>query len=187
MDSELDSESNLTSDYSESSLSENEEPFESPEQVPSGAPRHSIGARIQAITLLEMGIPHWEIKARIGISKSALYKLQNKAINRGWDPKVSGIVEVFHVADAPRSRRPQVSQEVVDLIIKTVTRNSTTRGWSCSRIAHEVSLILKDTQAVILEVSGVTVWRVLRRNKYFSYKRTVKSGLKLEDKEKRLR
>jgi hypothetical protein len=81
-------------------------------------PRHSIGARIQAINLLELGIPHWDIKAKTGVSKSRLYKIQNKAINRGWDPKKSSIVEVYHVEDTPRSRRLKVSQIVVDLILK---------------------------------------------------------------------
>jgi hypothetical protein len=150
-------------------------------------PRHSIRARIQAITLLELGIPHWDIKAKTGVSKSQLYKLRNKAINRGWDPKKSSIVEVYHVEDTPHSRRPKVSQDVVDLILKMVTQNSTTQGWPCSRIAHEVSLVLKESQAAKLEVSEMTVWRVLRQNNYFSYKQTVKLGLKLEDKAARLR
>jgi hypothetical protein len=80
-DSENDSEYDL--EYSESLLSDDEElpesssqlllarpspsePEPSPselspsEPLPSGTsiPRHSIGARIQAITLLELGIPH---------------------------------------------------------------------------------------------------------------------------------
>ena len=188
MDSSSNSGLSLTSEYDESS-SENEEPLESSEQVPFefSRQRHSIGARIQANTLLEIGIPHWDIKAKTGISKSQVYRLRNKAINRGWDPKISGIAEVHHVEDTPRSRRPQISQEIVDLILKTVTQNSTTQGWSCSRIAYEVSLVLKESQAVIKEVSGVTVWRILRQNMYFSYKRTVKPGLKLEDKEVRLK
>jgi len=129
MDSSSDSGLSLTSEYSESS-SENEEPLESSEQVPfeSSRQRHSIGARIQAITLLEIGIPHWDIKAKTGISKSQVYRLRNKAINRGWDPKISSIVEVHHVDDTPRSGRPQISQEIIDLILKTITQNSTTRG-----------------------------------------------------------
>src|SRR6059058_316153 len=98
-------------------------------------PKHSIGAQIQAVTFLELNIPHFEITSRTGISKAQIYKLRDKAISRGWDPKVSGIVEIHHVEDAPRSGRPKISQGVIDLILKTVTKNSTTRGWSCNRIA----------------------------------------------------
>ena len=82
MDSSSDSGLSLTSEYNKSS-SENEESLKSSEQVlfEFSRQRHSIGARIQAITLLEIGIPHWDIKAKTGISKSQVYRLQNKAIN----------------------------------------------------------------------------------------------------------
>jgi hypothetical protein len=60
--------------------------------------------------------------------------------------------------------------------LKTVIQNSTTRGWSCSRIVFEVLSLSA------ISVSEKSVWRVLRKHKYFSYKRTVKPGLKLEDK-----
>jgi hypothetical protein len=33
-------------------------------------PKHSIGARIQAISFLELNIPHFEITAKTGISKA---------------------------------------------------------------------------------------------------------------------
>jgi hypothetical protein len=45
--------------------------------------KHSIGARIQAITFLELNIPHFEITSRTGISKAQIYKLRDKAISRG--------------------------------------------------------------------------------------------------------
>jgi hypothetical protein len=61
------------------------------------------------------------------------------------------------VEDTPRSGQLKVSQDVVDLILKTVTQNSTTRGWSCSRIAYEVSLVLKESQAAKSKVSDMTV------------------------------
>jgi hypothetical protein len=38
-------------------------------------PRHSIGARIQAVTFLDLKIPYLEITARTGISKSQIYAL----------------------------------------------------------------------------------------------------------------
>lgn len=45
--------------------------------------KHSIGARIQAISFLELNIPHFEITAKTGISKAQIYKLRDKAISRG--------------------------------------------------------------------------------------------------------
>jgi hypothetical protein len=161
-DSNLDSEIDLYSD----SASEIEYDSEPPSPIlsePSSKtslphPKHSIGARIQAVTFLELNIPYLEITAKTGISKAQLYKLRDKAISRGWDPKVSGIVEVHHVEDATRSGRLKTSQNVIDLILKTVTQNSTTRGWSCIRIAYKVSTIPR-----VPQVSGSTVWRVLLR------------------------
>jgi hypothetical protein len=144
--------------------------------------RHSIGAHILAITLLDRNVPHHEITAQTNVSKAQIYNLREKAISQGWDPAISRIVEVHHVEDVPRSGRPKTSPEIVDLILKAVTQNSTTRGWSCNRIAHEVSI-----KSPLISVSGTTVWKVLRENGYCSYKWTVKPGLKLEDKEKRLK
>ncbi len=186
--SELDSLFESLSESPSKSLSElpskspSELPSESPSKLSTPRPKHSIGARIQAVTFLELGIPHLVITAKTGISKSQVYRLREKAISRGWDPKVSGVVEVHHVEDGSRSGRPKTSQDVVDLVLKTVTQNSTTRGWSCNRIAYEVSQV-----PGISQVSGPTVWRVLREHRYFSYKRTVKPRLKIEDKEARLK
>jgi hypothetical protein len=131
-----DSDFNSEIDSDSDSASEIEYNFEPPSPILSepssetstSRPKHSIGARIQAVTFLELNILHLEITAKTGISKAQLYKLQDKAISRGWDLKVSGIVEVHHVEDAARSGRPKTSQSVIDLILKTVTQNSTTCG-----------------------------------------------------------
>jgi len=42
--------------------------------------KHSIRTQIQAVTFLDMNIPHLEITAKTGISKAQLYKLRDKAI-----------------------------------------------------------------------------------------------------------
>jgi len=89
--------------------------------------KHSIGARIQAITYLELSLPHFQITAKTGVSKAQIYKLREKALARGWDPATSTIVEIHHVDDSPRSRRPKASKEIVDLVLEIVTKNSTTR------------------------------------------------------------
>jgi hypothetical protein len=101
--------------------------------------KHTIGARIQALTYLELGLPIFQITNKTGISKTRIYAIRKEALLRGWDPNISTIIEVYHVDDSTRSGRPKISQEVIDLILETVTKNSTTRGWSCKRIAYEVT------------------------------------------------
>src|SRR5450432_2774602 len=102
--------------------------------------RHSIGARIQALTCLELGTPIFQIEAKTSIKKSQIYSLRKKALARGWNPTISTIIETYHVDDSFRSRRSKISQELIDLIIGIVTKNSTTRSWSYIRVAYEASL-----------------------------------------------
>ena len=44
---------------------------------------HTIGARIQALTLFELRIDPEKIKEQIGVAKFNLYKIRVKAISRG--------------------------------------------------------------------------------------------------------
>ena len=81
--------------------------------------------------------------------------------------------------DAPRSGRPKTSQEIVDLVLSIVTRNSIIRAWSYARIAREAAKLSK-----ILSASSV--YRILRNNNYSSCKQTMKPGLTLDIKKKRL-
>ena len=115
-----------------------------------------------------------DIKEQTGIAKSSLYKSREKAISRGWNPK--GILDTYHVDDAPRSGRLKVSTVVVHFVIATVTRNSTTHGWSCARIAQEI-INIPSRQPI----SASTVYRVLKAEGYGVFKRMVKPGLRKED------
>ena len=60
-------------------------------------------------------------------------------MSRGLDPDTCKIVIVEHVEDAPKSGRLKCSPVVVDLILKIVTRDNTTRQWSLQVIINEVS------------------------------------------------
>ena len=91
-------------------------------------------------------------------------------MSRGW--REGDIVEPFHIDNAPCSRRPKTSTTTTLFIVQTMTKNSTTRGWSCARIAAEVS-----NTPSWQPVSQTTVWRVLTEAGYRVYKRTVKLGL----------
>ena len=83
--------------------------------------------------------------------------------------------------DSPILGRPPISTALVKFIIETVTKNSTIRGWSCARIAAEVS-----NSPGWQPVSASTVYKTLKQEGYGVYKRTVKPGLTTEQMERRL-
>jgi len=87
---------------------------------------YTIKARIQALTLFELRIDPKKIKEQTGVAKPSLYKIRAKAISRGWDP--SRVLETWHINDAPCSGRLPISTATTKFIIKTMTRNLTTRG-----------------------------------------------------------
>ena len=64
-------------------------------------------------------------------------------------------------------------QETVDLIISIMTKNSTTRAWSCARISQEAA-----KSSIMVSLSSV--YRILKDNNYSSCKQTVKPGLTLD-------
>jgi hypothetical protein len=94
------------------------------------------------------------IRVKTDVIRSSIYKLRSKAISRGWIP--DELVEPEHVNDAPRSGRPTTSTVAALFIIETMAKTSTTRGWSCARIAAEVTGRPRRQL-----VSAGTVYRVL--------------------------
>ena len=126
-----------------------------------------------ALKRYDDGVLMQRITEETGVSRLSVYKLRAKAISRGW--REGDIVEPFHIDDAPWSRRLKISPATALFIVETMTKNSTTRGWSCARIAAEVS----STPSWQL-VSQTTVWRALTDARYRVYKRTIKPGLTQE-------
>jgi hypothetical protein len=98
---------------------------------------NTIGARMLALKRYDDGILMQRITEETSVSRSSVYKLRAKAISRGW--REGDIVEPFYIDDAPRSRRLKISTATALFIVETMTKYSTTRGWSCARIAAEVS------------------------------------------------
>ena len=71
MDSDSDWDSDLDYDiHNLFELSEDEESVELSSHTSVSRLKHSIGARIQAVTFLHLEIPHLEITRRTGISKA---------------------------------------------------------------------------------------------------------------------
>src|SRR5450432_3224818 len=85
-DTEYDTDSHDDYSYSDSNSDSNTielalEPSSIASRVGS-RPKHSIGARIQAISFLELNMPYFEITAKTRISKAQIYKLREKALLR---------------------------------------------------------------------------------------------------------
>jgi hypothetical protein len=85
------------------------------------------------------------------------------------------------MTDTPRSGRPPLSQEICNEVIKVVTKNSTTKIYSYQNIADVVSENLEKDDII----SASTVYRVLKKNSYGTYKPTVKPRLTKAMKEAR--
>jgi transposase len=138
-----------------------------------------IGARVQALTLFEVKCPIPEITAISGVSKTSIYRIKQTALERGYNPEVCRTILASFVEDAPKSGRPcKATPDVEDLIIQTISKNSTTREYS-QQIANSI--------APTALVSASTVYRVLKRRGYRSSKPTYKPGLTAENKLARLK
>ena len=102
-----------------------------------------------------------------------LSRLWKKAIERGWEPGKDMTLCLRLVTDASKSGRPLLSQEICDKVLKVVTKNSTTRIYSCLWITKEVSKNLGKKDII----STSTVYCILKKNGYRNYKLTIKPGL----------
>jgi hypothetical protein len=81
------------------------------------------------------------------------------------------------VTDALCPRRLKISTATALLVIEIVTKNSTSRGFSCKEISDQIAAM-----PGVQNASPSSVYRILTDNGYGVFKRTVKPGLKKEDK-----
>ena len=89
------------------------------------------------------------------IKQRALQYLFTKAINYSWNPTTNPLIINSYIVNGPRpSRKPKVTHEFKQQILKKVTSDQYGREKSCAYIAAECGY------------STQTVWRVLRRYKY---------------------
>jgi transposase len=141
---------------------------------------HDLGTRLQALALLEHGIPHATITTITGISTTAIFAIRRRAISRGYDSTTSKTLLLSYVEDAPRSGRPKkATKELENEVVQVITKNSTTRQMTTQQIANAIS-----TEAC--SISARTIWNVLKSLGYGCYKPTYKPGLTKEAKAARL-
>jgi hypothetical protein len=137
---------------------------------------------MQALTIMESNVPYHFIIALTKISTSQLYKIRNKAIKRGYNPVISKLLLDAYVTDKRKPGRPSIlTLDLIQMVEDIVTKNSTTRSWSCGNITVKVAMRLGVKKSICVK----TVYKVLKAKKYKSCKQTTKPGLTKEMKDAR--
>ncbi|EFW19775.1 conserved hypothetical protein [Coccidioides posadasii str. Silveira] len=102
---------------------------------------HSIAARIQALTLLGIGMPIKEVSARLNIPVNTLYVIRKRAKERGFDPQRSLLVDISYVEDAPRSGSPKaIDPEKGAEVNHTVTKDQSGGEKSTEALALQTGI-----------------------------------------------
>ena len=99
---------------------------------------HSTSARIKAIYMLEEKKSTGKILEATGVSRTRAYALVIVVREREWREYEDMPLEVSHVLNQPRSRRPALSLDAIKCVLKVMLQNSTTRGFSCKTLVKEV-------------------------------------------------
>ena len=102
--------------------------------------KYDLSQRVQAFTFLGMGMRIEDVGRITGFSRSALYDLKKRAIERGYDHTVTPVLYNVHVEDAKKSGRPGISLENQQEIIAKVSKDQHGREKSTLEIAAEVKV-----------------------------------------------
>jgi hypothetical protein len=128
--------------------------------------KHTVGDRVQALALIEEGIPIGRVVEVSGMSRASVYRLRKTARSRGFDPQVSPHIKEEHDADAPRVGQPKViTVDDEAHIIEHVQDSRQGRESSCIELGHRFG------------VSAMTIHRILRSHKLGKRKPSWKPGL----------
>jgi len=118
-----------------------------------------------------------------GYTERTIYGIQKKARDRGYNPSKDTKIFLRYVEDAPRVGRPKkATPELEEEVIKTISKNSTTRELSTANIVEIVGPLIKGGT-----ISACIIHRILRRRGYKPCKLTIKPGLTKEAKLARLK
>ena len=125
------------------------------------------GIKIQALSYLSIGLKVPEVSSLCTISVSQLYRLKNKAIQRGWEGTRASPIFLTYVQDAPRPGRPTICiPESLTAIEEYVESNDDG--------AHHQSL---EELSYHVGMSASTIYRVMKRLGFKNVKITTEPGL----------
>jgi len=128
-----------------------------------------------------IGLTSAEIFAKTGISISTINRIYGRAIKRGFDPNIRPLViKDEWLEDAPRPGRPRKqTPENIEKVVKKVRKGRYGREKSCADLAGELSM-------EGLDISAITIWRILKQAGFKKTKPTRKPGLTKKMKKDRL-
>jgi transposase len=140
-----------------------------------------IATRASVLTLLSMGKTNAEVSSLLTVPKSTIRDILSRAIQRGFDPNVRPLeICDAYLTDAPRSGRPKKqTPETQDKILAKVRLDRYGREKTCADLAGELS-------SEGIDVSAMTVWRILKSAGMKKTKPTRKPGLTQKMKKERL-
>ena len=148
------------------------------------APNTDISTRALIITLKSpvVGLSSADIFATTGISISTINRIYGRAIQRGFDPNIRPLViKDEWLEDASRSGRPRKqTPETTERVVAKVRKDRYGREKSCADLAGELS---KEG----LDISAITIWRILKSAGFNKTKPTRKPGLTKKIREERLK
>lgn len=76
----------------------------------------------------------------IKVGRTRVYALYIMAKESGWVEKTNMILKLYRVAGAFRSDRPSIFAEAIAYVLKIITKNSITRGFSYAAISKAIKL-----------------------------------------------
>jgi transposase len=148
------------------------------------APNTDIATRALVVTLKSPigGLTTAEISEETGISPRQVNRIYARAIERGFDPNHRPFtLKDEWLEDAPRSGRPsKQTPETSQVIISKVQKDRYGREKTCADLAGELSQIG-------IDISSITIWRILRSAGFHKTKPTRKPGLTKRIRAERLR
>lgn len=130
-------------------------------------PNRDLATRAQAVTMKVLDLPNHQIEQILGISRSTVNRWFQRAKQRGFDPLARPcIIQDHHVVDGARTGRPtKQTPENINAVVTQVCTDRYGREKSCEMIADQ------------LNMSEMTVWRILNAAGYSKTKPTCKPGL----------
>jgi transposase len=136
-------------------------------------PSTDIAVRAQVVALKAYGVKAAEIEERTGIKPRTQRDIYARAIKCGFDPS-QPVLTKYVVDEAKSGRPPKITPEKRQEVLDAVGKDRYGREKTCDVIADEVGL------------SGMSVWRVLRRAGLKKTKPTRKPGLTKQMRAERL-